>query len=63
MFEVIGMVAAGVSAWGCLLAAVYAMCIASNRITYMVLDAYGGWDTFLRYREWYHEQKKEANHE
>ena len=29
----------------------------SNKMSHMVLDAYGGWKVFLEFREWYHNER------
>lgn len=29
-----------------------------NRGVHKLLDAYGGWEVFLEYREWYHNHRK-----
>jgi hypothetical protein len=29
----------------------------SNKMSHMVLDAYGGWKVFLEFRDWYHSER------
>lgn len=51
-----GLVFMGLVGWALLLFAIYLLVLCSNRLTHLVLDAYGGWETFMRYRKWYWQQ-------
>ena len=51
-----GAVVMGIAGWVVILFAIYGCVLCSNRLTHLVLDAYGGWETFMRYRKWYWQQ-------
>ena len=38
---------------------VYALTVASSRVMHLLLDHYGGWKTFLQFRKWYWENKRD----
>lgn len=57
IFYWIGVSLAVFSAWFLLLAVAFGLCLLSNRVSHLVLDCYGGWKTFIEYKEWYY-----ANH-
>ena len=57
-FETIGYIVAACTTWGLILVVVSMLCFLSNRVTHMVLDSYGGWKTFIKYRDWYFEQEE-----
>jgi hypothetical protein len=56
-FEYLGFFIAVCSGWAVFLMIVAMLCILSNRVTHVALDACGGWKTFLKYREWYMENE------
>lgn len=43
-----GAVVMGIAGWAVILLAIYGCVLCSNRLTHLVLDAYGGWETFVR---------------
>jgi hypothetical protein len=53
MTETIGIIFITCSAWLAFLAIIAGLCYLSNALTHLVIEAYGGWRTFLRYRVWY----------
>lgn len=57
-FEFLGWFVSVLSCWGFLLLCAVGLCRASNRVSYMVLDCYGGWKTFLEYRRWWQERNE-----
>ena len=51
---------------GCVLVLLflYALTVASGCVMHLLLDHYGGWKTFLEYRDWYQEKKyQESKHD
>jgi len=53
MFLVMGWITAICAGWVLILLAVIGLVRMSNFASHQVLDCYGGWKTFLEYREWY----------
>ena len=39
------------------LGALIGAAMVSNKMSHMVLNAYGGWKVFLEFREWYHNER------
>ena len=56
-FEYLGFFIAACSGWAVCLMVVLMLVHLSNRVTHMALDAYGGWETFFKFREWYIENE------
>ncbi len=56
--ELIGEVVMYLTAWSAILLLTVILCRVSNRVSYMVLECYGGWRKLLEYRKWYLEQKE-----
>ena len=56
MLFVMGCLTAICAGWMLILLALLGLVRMSNWTAHRVLDAYGGWKTFLKYREWYWKQ-------
>ena len=57
MLEAFGFVTALCVGWFVVLAIIAVLCFASNRVSHMVLESYGGWVTFQKFRKWYRENE------
>ena len=56
MFLVMGWMTAICAGWMLILLALLALVRMSNWTSHQVLEAYGGWKTFSKYRKWYWQQ-------
>lgn len=54
MLETLGFVTALCAGWFVVLCVIVVLCFASNRVSHMVLESYGGWVAFRKFLEWYH---------
>jgi hypothetical protein len=63
MFLVMGWITAICAGWALLLLAVIGLLRLSNFIADKVMERYGGWQSYFKFREWYWQQpeNKEKN--
>lgn len=66
MLIALGAMTALCAGWMLILLALLGLVRMSNWTAHRVLDAYGGWQTFKKFRHWYWQQpenQKENNHD
>lgn len=49
----LGFVTAICAGWAVVLLAIIGLVRLSNRVSHLVVEMYGGWGTFLKFRQWY----------